>query len=139
MNTAARDSAMRARIGVIASAALAATVVSGCASSYHYSQLYGTRYFKTDIETYPVIITEVDGKSTMTGIPVLVDAGMRTIVVQGPRTFVDLYETRSIKLDVKPCTRYYLVAVKPNRLDNDFSVKIDYEEPVAGCTPAPTA
>ena len=37
----------------------------------------------------------------MTGVPVLVDPGMRTVVVQGP---------------------------------NDFSVKIDYEEPVAGCT-----
>lgn len=139
MNTATRASGRGPWTGFIVSAVLASGVVIGCASNYHYSQLYGTRYFKANIDTYPVLITEVDGKSTMTGIPVLVDAGMRTIVVQGPPTFVDLQEARTITLDVKACTRYYLVAVKPNRLDNDFTVKIDYEEPVPGCTPPPPA
>jgi hypothetical protein len=138
MNIAVHSFRTGMRAGVVVSACLLATVVSGCASNYHYSQLYGTRYFKTNIDTYPVMVNEVDGKSTMSGVPVLVDPGMRTIVVQGPPTFVNLQETRSITLDVKPCTRYYLVAVKPNKLDNDFSVRIDYEEPVPGCTPPPS-
>lgn len=121
--------------------ALAAVVVaSGCASTgYHFSQLVGTRYFKTNIDTYPVTINEVDGRSYLGRQPVLVDAGLRKVVVQGPPAFVNLEETRTIELDVKPCTRYYLVAVKPNRLDNDFTVRIDFEEPIAGCTPAPPA
>jgi hypothetical protein len=138
MNIATHSLCTGMRAGAVVSACLLATVVGGCASSYHFSQLFGTRYFKTNIDTYPVLVNEVDGKSTMTGVPVLVDPGLRTIVVQGPPTFVNLQQTRSIALDVKPCTRYYLVAVKPNRLDNDFSVRIDFEEPVAGCTPPPT-
>jgi hypothetical protein len=119
-------------------AAALALALGGCASTdYHYSQIVGTRYFKTNIDTYPVTINEVDGRSYLANMPVLVDPGLRQVVVQGPPTFVNLQETRTIALDVKPCTRYYLVAVKANQLDNDFTVRIDFEEPVAGCTPPP--
>lgn len=115
---------------------LAAVAFGGCASTdYHYSQLYGTKYYKTNIDTYPVSINEVDGRQYLGYAPVLVDPGVRSVVVQGPPTFVNLQETRTLALDVKACTRYYLVAVKQNRQDNDFTVRVDYEEPVAGCTP----
>jgi hypothetical protein len=113
----------------------AAAALGGCAGGYHYSQIVGTRYFKTNLDTYPVSINEVDGRSHLGNAPVLVDPGPRTVVVQGPPSFVNLQETRTVALDVRPCTRYYLVAVKPSRLENDFTVKVDFEEPVAGCTP----
>ena len=129
---------LTAATAVFAVAAAAAVALGGCASSgYHFSQIVGDRYFKTNIDTYPVSINEVDGRSYLGRDPVLVDPGLRRIVVQGPPTRVDLLETRTIELDVKPCTRYYLVAVKANRLDNDFTVKVDYEESVPGCTPPP--
>ncbi len=119
-------------------AVAAAVALGGCASTgFHYSQIVGTRYFKTNIDTYPVSINEVDGRSYLGNAPVLVDPGLRKVVVQGPPTFVDLALTRSIELDVKPCTRYYLVAVKASPLDNDFSVRVDFAEPLAGCTPPP--
>jgi hypothetical protein len=127
-----------ATAAVFAFAAVAAVAVGGCASTgYHYSQVVGARYFKTNLDTYPVTINQVDGRSYLGNAPVLVDPGARTIVVQGPPAFVNLEETRTVALDVRPCTRYYLVAVKQNRLDNDFTVKVDYEEPLAGCTPPP--
>jgi len=127
-----------ATAAVFAFASVAAVAIGGCASTgYHFSQVVGTRYFKTNLDTYPVSINQVDGLSYLGNAPVLVDPGARTIVVQGPPTFVDLLETRTVALDVRPCTRYYLVAVKQNRLDNDFTVKIDFEEPLAGCTPPP--
>ena len=50
-----------------------------------------------------------------------------------------LGEQREISLDVRPCTRYYLVAVRANKLASDFDVRIDYEEPVGGCTPPATS
>ncbi len=129
---------LTASTAVFAVAAAAAITLGGCASSgYHFSQIVGDRYFKTNIDTYPVSINEVDGRSYIGRAPVLVDPGLRKVVVQGPPTFVDLMLTRTIDLDVKPCTRYYLVAVKASHLDNDFSVRIDFEEPVAGCTPPP--
>ena len=129
---------LTASTAVFAFAAAAAVAMGGCASSdYHFSQIVGYRYIKTNIDTYPVSINEVDGRSYLGVAPVLVDPGERTIVVQGPPAFVDLRETRTIALNVRPCTRYYLVAVKQNRLDNDFTVKVDYEESLAGCTPPP--
>jgi hypothetical protein len=61
---------------------------------------------------------------------------LRKVTVQGPPTATSrLGEERTIELNVAPCTRYYLVAVKENRLLNDFTVKVDYQEPIGGCTP----
>ena len=117
-------------------AALGVVALAACASTdYHYSQLYGTRYNRAPIDTYPVTIVRVDGKDTLQR-PVLVDPGLRKIAVQGPPGAAShLGEEREISLDVRPCTRYYLVAVRPNRLSSDFEVRIDYQEPVGGCTP----
>lgn len=120
-------------------ALIAAVALSGCASSgYHFSQIEGSRYFKTNIDTFPVVVTQVDGRSPAIGItPVLVLPGQRMITVQGAAAPVNLQTTVDFPLDVKPCTRYYLVAVKQSQLVNDFSVRIDYQEPVMGCTPPP--
>jgi hypothetical protein len=120
-------------------AAAALLAIAGCASTgYHYSKLDGRRYHRAPIDTYPLLVTKVDGKSTSPSTPVLVDPGARVVAVQ---TFPDathpLGEERTINLDVKPCTHYYLVAVKPTRIASDYTVKIDYEEPVPGCTPPP--
>ena len=119
-----------------AAAALALAALTACASAdYHYSQLIGKRYHRAPIDTYDVTILRVDGKDTLFR-EVLVDPGIRKVVVQGPpggtRSFGD---QREISLDVRPCTRYYLVAVRPNRLASDFDILVDYEEPLGGCTP----
>ena len=111
-------------------------MLAGCASAdYHYSQLFGKRYHRAPIDTYDVTIVRVDGKDTLQR-PVLVDPGMRKVVVQGPPGgAARLGEQREIALDVRPCTRYYLVAHRANKLASDFDVRVDYEEPVGGCTP----
>jgi hypothetical protein len=131
----------------------AACSLASCASTgYHYSQLTGSRYNQTPLDTYPVSILRVDDKDVMNGTVglvyadrstpspsrfALVDAGPRQITVQGPPGGVGgSGETLTFPLDVAPCTRYYLVAVKSNRLATDFSVRVDYQEPVSGCTPA---
>ncbi len=118
---------------------LAAGGLAGCASlDYHYSQISGQRYHAAPIDTYPVSILRIDGRSTILH-PTPVDPGLRKILVQGPPDGVSREgRQREIDLDVKPCTRYYLVAVKTNRLSSDFDVKVDYQEPVGGCTPPPT-
>jgi len=63
--------------------------------------------------------------------------GPRTITVQGFAAPVDLQVTVDFPLDVKPCTRYYLVAVKQSLIQNDFGIRIDYQEPIQSCTPPP--
>ena len=123
---------------IAAPAALAAVVaLGGCATNFHYSEVVGYKYFKTNIDTYPVAINTVDGRDYLGRAPVLIDPGVRTIVVQGPPTVANSNETQTVQLVAKPCTRYYLVAQKPSRLESEFTVKIDYEEPIAGCTPPP--
>ena len=67
----------------------------------------------------------------------MTDAGMRQVTVQGPPGGTGgVGELRTVPLEIAPCTRYYLVAVKSNRLAPDFTVRVDYQEPVSGCTPA---
>jgi hypothetical protein len=121
-----------------AAAAAAFATLAGCATDYHYSQIDGYRYFKTPIDTHPLIISKIDGVSTMPTTPVLVEPGQRMVAVQTYPSRIDhLGEEKTIALDVKPCTHYYLVAVKPNALQRDFDVKVEYEERVPGCTPPP--
>ena len=65
-------------------ATLGVTVLASCASTdYHFSQLYGQRHNRAPIDTYDVTIVRVDGKDTPLR-PVLVDPGVRKVVVQGP-------------------------------------------------------
>ena len=112
-----------------------AVLLTGCASGYHYSQLDGHRYYRSSIDTHSVMIVRVDGRDTVLS-PVPVEPGLRKVTVQGPPTVTSRYgEERTIELGIAPCTRYYLVAVKDNRLSNDFTVKIDYQEPIGGCKP----
>ena len=111
-------------------------LLGGCASTFHYSEVTGQRFFTTNLNTFPVNISRVDGRSVLVGESLTrVDAGVRVIEVQGPPNLTNPGEYRSITIDVKVCTRYYIVAFKPNRLESDFTPQIDYELPVPGCTP----
>ncbi len=114
---------------------LFAAALSACAGlPQGYGQLYGYRYYRAPIDTYPVQIVRVDDRDTLDS-PVFVDPGLRKVTVQGPPDGIHRFgEQRSIDLQVAPCTRYYLVAQKPNRLLADFTIKIDYQEPIGGCS-----
>jgi hypothetical protein len=124
----------------LAVVALAGAGLSACANlDYHYSQISGKRYHVSDIDTYSVSILRIDGQSTILH-PTPVDPGLRKILVQGPADGVSREgRQKEIALDVKACTRYYLVAVKPTWIASDFDVRVDYQEPVGGCTPPPPA
>ena len=143
---------IRDRSWQTAAALAAACTLAACASSadYHYSQLSGARYYRVPIDTYPVSIVRIDGQNSLTG-PLarlrtesrdgyprsyaLVDPGPHQITVQGPPGGSGgVGETRTVPLEIAPCTRYYLVAVKTNALASDFTVRVDYQEPVSGCS-----
>ena len=114
----------------------AAALLAGCASSFHGSFLVGERWFKTSIDTQPVVILSVDGRDT-TQRRVLVDPGVREIRVQAMPVPGAPNETRTFTLDVKPCFTYYIVAVRESRISADFTPRVDYAQPLAGCTPPP--
>jgi hypothetical protein len=112
--------------------------LQGCATSTATSQLVGERYFVTQIDTYPVLIASVDGSSS-TISPKFVEPGLRRLVLQGPPGGAGYGAVEPFTLDVKPCTRYYIVAVKANPLDTNFTPKVDFELPLgSSCRqPAP--
>jgi len=112
--------------------------VQGCATSTATSQLVGERYFLTPIDTYPVQIASVDGSSS-TVTPQFVEPGVRRLVLRGPPGGAGFSAVESFTLELKPCTRYYIVAVRANRLDTDFTPKVDFEQPLgSSCRqPAP--
>jgi hypothetical protein len=113
---------------------LAAALAACAGLPQPFSQLDGHRYHLTPIDTYAVQVVRIDDRDT-TDSPVFVEPGLRKVRVQGPPDGAHRFgEQRVIDLNVAPCTRYYLVAVKPNRLSSDFSVKVDYEEPIGGCS-----
>jgi hypothetical protein len=113
---------------MVAAVALAA---AGCATNFAY--IDGRRYFKTDFNAHSVIVLDVDGKSEIQN-PVMVDPGVRVVRVQGPAAPGFRFgQERTITIDVKPCTHYYLKAVTPNSISADFTPMIDFEEPISGC------
>ncbi len=119
------------KLAIIASVA----AMAGCATA-PFSYIDANRYFRADYHSYSVIVLDVDGRSE-TRNPVMVEPGIRVIRVQAPPVAGFTYgETRSLTLDVKPCNRYYLKAVKENALQQDFEPQVDYVEPISGCRAA---
>ncbi len=119
------------RLSLLAVAAIALGV-AGCATPT-FSYIDGNRWYKAELNSYSVVVLDVDGASYARN-PVMIDPGVHVIRVQGPPAPGFTYgEARSIKLDVKPCTRYYMKAVKENSVQQDFTPMVDYEEPISGC------
>ena len=114
-----------------------AAVCGACAGlPAGYGQIDGHRYYQAPIDTYAVQIIRIDAQDTIHS-PTFVEPGAHKITVQGPPDGAHrLGEQRTIDLNVAACTRYYLVAEKPNRLLSDFTVKVDYQEPIGGCSAA---
>jgi hypothetical protein len=110
--------------------------VQGCATSLATSQLLGELYFVTPIDTYPVLIASVDGSSSTISLK-YVEPGVRRLVLEGPPGGAGVSAVQPFMLDVKPCIRYYIVAVKANALDTSFTPKVDFEQFLGSSCRAP--
>ena len=113
-----------------------AALLAGCATSTATSQLLGERYFLTNIDTYALDIASVDGVSS-TLSPQFVEPGTRRLVLRGPPGGAGFSAVESFTLEVKPCTRYYIVAVKANPLDTEFTPRVDFAMPLGSSCRAP--
>jgi hypothetical protein len=113
--------------------ALLVAMMAGCADSARDAARFQRA---TAVTAFPVTIVAVDGVP-MAGTAMA--PGLRKITVLMPRAagFKD-GEQRTIDLDVKACTKYWLVAMRDSRSADTFDVKVDHEQRVYTCTP-PTA
>lgn len=118
-------------------ALLASALLAGCATSDTFSYIQGQRWLKSELNTFDVLVIRVDDQDYIQrgyNDPIRIDPGSHKIVVQGPPTAGFRYgEQRTLALDVKPCTRYWLEAKKQNALSQDFEPRVNYAEPIAGC------
>ena len=112
---------------------VAAVALAGAGCATNFSYIDGNRFFKAELNSHSVIVLDVDGKSHARN-PVMVEPGVRVIRVQGPAAPGFRFgQDRTLTLDVKPCTRYYLKAVTPNAISPEFTPMVDFEEPISGC------
>jgi hypothetical protein len=119
----------------IALFAISAAALGGCATPY--SKISGDRYFRVPIDTYPLEVVSVDGRHPLYE-PARVEPGTHEVKVRAlPTPSQHVGTAKTYALDVKPCTLYYLVAVKPTRLHTDYTVKVGHEQPVPGCSRTP--
>ena len=122
--------------------ALVAVAGARCVREHRLPLLAARRHSATTARrSTPIRVTIVTRRRQATPLlrPVLVDPGLRKVDRPGRRPAAPAARASSatITLDVKPCTRYYLVAVKaePARRRTSTS-SVDHEEPISGCTPA---
>ena len=130
---------MNKRLAVLSLAVLASLAETGCATwGPTWSEISGARYNVTTLNRRPAFVQKIDGSSAFVTNPIKIDPGKHEIELSSPQPgWAGGGPLRTMTLNVEPCTRYYLVAVRDNRLDSDFTVRVDYEEPVGGCTPPP--
>ena len=115
--------------------ALSAAGLSGCSTPY--SQITGERYHRSPIDTYPLKVVAIDGAYPSVE-PALIEPGLRQVTVRALPTPVQaIGPSKTVPLEIKPCTLYYVVAVKQTELAPDFTVRVDQELPVAGCSRTP--
>lgn len=111
----------------------AAALAAGCANTTPpgRSELVGERWNVTPLDTYPVSILSVDGRSQTT-LPYYVEAGVHRLTLKTVPGGAGFSDVVAFDLDVQPCMRYYVVAVKVNPLDSSFTPKVDHALPLGG-------
>ena len=91
------------------------------------------RFQGTAVEAFAVQIVAVDG-TPVAGNGAPMEPGLRKVTVQMPAAAgFKVGDQRTIDLDVKACTKYWLVAQRDNRVGPQFDVRVDHEQRVHSC------
>ena len=98
------------------------------------SYLYGERFHRANFHTFATVITAVDGQTTMPHAePIRIESGRHVIqLATAPTAGFRVAGTRELVLNVIPCRRYYIVAERGNRLQQDWHPIIDHIEVAGG-------
>lgn len=119
-------------------AVLAAALLGGCASYPAGTSLVdGNRYHLANMHTYATRVTKVDGVDTLVNQnPVPIEPGQHVLTLETrPVSGFRIPVERTLALEVAPCQRYYIVAERDNRLAQDWTPRVEYQEfaPGFGC------
>jgi hypothetical protein len=117
-----------------------AVCMAGCSTSKPFSYLDSERWSRVEMNTYDTTIVSVDGTSYPYRSRIVVDPGRHHIVFQTKAAAgFESSPQKSLDLDVEPCVRYWFEAKRANPLQQDFELRINHTEPIAGCGTASTS
>ena len=107
----------------------------GCATwGPTWSEVTGERYHHAIMDRRPAVIEKIDGNSAFASYPIKLEPGRHEIVMQGPMPrWPGGTPLHTMTLDLQPCMRYYLKAVKKTSVEQDYTPAVDYVDPIAGC------
>ena len=97
-----------------------------------WSEVTGTRYYRTVMNRAPAIIKSVDGRNYTDRI-VKIEPGHRSVVVQSPSRGGFPGQNRTLTMDIAPCKRYYINAQFDGSVGPEWKPVIAYIERIAGC------
>lgn len=117
-------------------AAALALLLGGCAGSMYsaYSEpyvIFVSEHRMALQGVLPAIVTAIDGVNVADGVKSPVKPGTRAVEVSV--TGMPEPNRRTITVDAKPCTRYYLGAKRPAAPATEWNAYVTGTEPIGEC------
>lgn len=115
---------------------LAALLLAGAASAAEpFAVIDTTDWNKVEAYAAPVTIASVDGKDYLGETRRTIAPGKHTLEFVTTRTVKTskVRQTRSIELEVKPCTTYYFYAKHASRYSAEWELKLLRETAIESC------
>ena len=116
---------------------IASIAATASAASEPYAVIDTSDWDKVAAYTAPVTIASIDGKDYLNEKRRTLPPGkhvlefITTRLVRSQR----IRETRSIELELKPCTTYYFYAKHPSKFATEWELKLLRETTIKSCTP----
>jgi hypothetical protein len=117
-------------IACVAAAPLTASAAQKIGPTW--SELTGQQVSRVKKNLLPAVVKEVDGRDYTYRV-IKVEPGERVIRVQSPMRKGFPGTDREMKLDLKPCVRYYLNAQFASTTGPGWEPVVALQEPVSGC------
>lgn len=100
-----------------------------------FAVIDGTDWPKTEAYSAPVTIASIDGKDYLSQTRRTLAPGPHKLEFITTRTTRanKLRQTRTIDIDLKPCTIYYFYAKHPSKFADEWELKVLRESPIKKC------
>jgi hypothetical protein len=100
-----------------------------------YAVIDTTDWNKVEAYSAPVTIASIDGQDYLSETRRTITPGKHTLEFVTTRTVKSskIRQTRSIELEVKPCTTYYFYAKHASKFSPEWELKLLRETPIKSC------
>lgn len=114
---------------------LALMLAGAVAAAEPFAVIDTTDWNKVENHAAPVTIASIDGKDHLSETRRTITPGKHTLEFVTTRTVKTskVRQTRSIELEVKPCTTYWFYAVHASRYSAEWELKLLRETPIEDC------